>query len=88
MHKPLISNYENCKSRQQRLERCFEIYKIGSEIFDFEKRNILKLRDHKGILFVLWDNIPTSEEMDLIKTSWSIQYEYEVKHLISNEQEL
>lgn len=87
MHKPLMTTNDN-DSKIERLERFFEIYKLGCISLPHKAPQILKLSDHKGCLHVLWDNLPFSEEAALVKIAWEMQNEYEVIHLISNEQVL
>lgn len=85
MHKPLMST-DNNNAKIKRLERFFEIYKLGSETFPIEKSEMLKLHDHKGGLFVVWNNIPFDYERTLVKMAWEMQNEYEVMHQLLNEQ--
>jgi len=82
MHKTLMTNYENSKCRNKRLQQCFDIYCNSRPV------NIERMHDHKGELTVTWKTLPSEEEKNLIKKAWEQLDEYYIRHIIFVEAEV
>jgi hypothetical protein len=46
--------------------------------FDIDKINLL--HDHKGLLTVFWEKVPSDFEKEKVKDVWELFHEYEVEH--------
>jgi hypothetical protein len=49
-------------------------------LLNFEIDNIYLLHDHKGLLTVVWENVPNNKSKHKVEQAWEYFHEYEIEH--------
>jgi hypothetical protein len=66
-------------------EEPWRIERLNKVTKRFMPRNVIALRDHKGILSVNWSSLPTIEDLTAVVQAWGYQNEWLIQHLLNDE---
>lgn len=55
---------------------------VRMDLLQHDDLDIYSIDDHKGLLTVKWESVPTKEQMEIVRCAWENKNEYEVDHIL------